>query len=97
MNIKEMIEYPSQGVLSKEIVKNDKLNVSLFCMAKETDISNHTSTMAGTVQVIEGDGIFNLEGEDIEMKPGVFIFMKENAVHALKANKNTTFVLTLVK
>jgi nitric oxide dioxygenase len=96
-NIKEMIEYPDEGVLSKEILKNDKLNISLFCMAAGTEIGDHTSTKQGYIYVIEGDGIFNLEGKDIKMKEGQVIFMKENAVHSLKANKNTAFVLCLIK
>jgi len=92
----EMIEYPNEGISSKVIVKSEDLDVTLFCMAKDTDISDHTSTRAGTVYVVEGDGVFNLEGEDIEMKPGVIIYMKKNAVHSLRANDNTTFVLTLI-
>ncbi len=94
-NIKTMIEYPQEGVLSKEIYKDKKLNVTLFCMAKNIDISEHTSTKAGTIYVIEGKGIFNLEGRDIIMKEGVFIYMKENAVHSLKAEENTSFLLSL--
>ncbi len=93
-NIKELIEYPREGVLSKEIIKG-RLNTTLFCMAKQTEISEHTSTKQGIVYVIEGDGIFNLEGKDIEMKPGVLIQMKENAVHSLKAIENTSFILIL--
>lgn len=32
------------------------------------------------------------------MSAGVFIYyMKENAVHSLKANDNTSFILTLTK
>lgn len=95
-NIKQMIEYPQEGVLSKEILKNDKMNISLFCMAAGTDISEHTSTKQGFVQVLEGKGIFNLKGEDIEMKQGVFIYINENAVHSLKAEENTSFLLMLV-
>jgi quercetin dioxygenase-like cupin family protein len=94
--IMKMIEYPNEGISSKVIVKSDDLDVTLFCMAKYTDISDHTSTRAGTVYVIEGDGFFNLEGEDIEMKSGTLIYMKKNAVHSLRANENTTFVLTLI-
>ncbi|MEK6859757.1 MAG: cupin domain-containing protein [Nanoarchaeota archaeon] len=94
-NIKELIEYPKEGVLSKEIIKDKKLNVTLFCMAKNTEISEHTSTKAGTIYVIEGKGIFNLEEKDIEMKDGIFIHMKENAVHSLKAIENTSFLLSL--
>ncbi|MAH48356.1 cupin [Candidatus Pacearchaeota archaeon] len=95
--IKEMIEYPKEGILSKEIVKTERLDVTLFCMAKGTEIDEHTSTKQGFVQVVEGRGIFKLEGEDIIMEEGVFIFVKENAVHSLKAEEDTSFLLVLVK
>ena len=92
-DLKQLIEYPRQGILSKEILKNKELDVTLFCMAKGTEISEHTSTKQGLIHVIEGDGIFNLEGSDIEMKPNIMIHMKENAPHSLKANENTSFLL----
>ena len=95
-NINKLIEYPSKGVLSKVITKDNKMNITLFSMAKGTDISEHTSTKSGFVYVIEGKGIFNLEGEDIVMEPGKFITMKENAAHSLKAEENTSFILALV-
>lgn len=94
-NINELIEYPKEGVLSKELIKTKKTNVSLFCMAKSTEISEHTSTKEGFIYVLEGDGVFNLEGKEIIMNKGTVIFMKENAVHSLKANKNTSFILSL--
>lgn len=89
--ILEMIEYPKQGVLSKEIFKNGKMDCTLFYMASGTEISKHTSTKQGIVYVIEGKGIFNLQGKDIEMKEDIFIHMEENAVHSLKAEENTSF------
>ena len=94
-NIKQMIEYPKEGILSKDIIKTNKADIGLFCMAKGTEMSEHTSKKQGFIQVIEGKGIFNLEGKEIEMKPEVFIFMKENAVHSLKAEENTSFILGL--
>jgi quercetin dioxygenase-like cupin family protein len=94
-NIKEMIEYPQEGILSKEILKNDKVDIGLFCMAKGTEMSNHTSIRPAFVHVIEGRGVFNLEGKDIEMKEGVIIPMEADAVHGLKAEENTTFILGL--
>ena len=96
-NIKELIEYPKQGVLSEDIFKNQEINTSLFCIATGTEISEHTSTKQGIIYVLEGKGIFNLQGKDISMKKGVFIYMKENAVHSLKAEKNTAFLLILMQ
>ncbi|MBT6689828.1 cupin domain-containing protein [archaeon] len=94
-NIKEMIEYPREGILSKEICKDDKLDLGLFCMAAGTVMGDHTSVKTAFVQVVEGDGVFNLEGKDIVMKPGVVILMKAGAVHNLKAIENTAFILGL--
>ncbi len=95
--INELIDYSEGGILSKVIVNNDKIDVTLFCMAKDTELSEHTSTRQGFIYVIEGSGIFNLEGKDIVMSPETFIYMNENAVHFLKANENTSFILALVR
>ena len=94
-NLKELIEYPKDGILSKEIFKNEKADSTLFCMASGTNISDHTSKKQGFVYVLEGNGIFKLEDKEIKMEPGIFIYMKENAVHSLKANENTAFLLIL--
>lgn len=93
--IKELIEYSKNGILSKEIVKSKKMNATLFCMAKNTEMSEHTSTKEGIVYVLEGNGIFNLNGKDISMLPGTFIHMKKNSPHSLTAHENTSFLLLL--
>ncbi len=95
-NIFEMIEYPKEGIISKVIMKNNKIDIGLYCMVTGTEMSEHTSTKSGFVYVVEGKGIFNLEGKNIEMLPGVFFFMRKNAIHSLKAKENTTFVLGLM-
>lgn len=96
-NIKNKIEYPKDGIISKEIKETDKIEVTLFSMAKNTDISKHTSTKEGFLYVIEGQGTFNFKDRSVEMKPGVFMFIEENKVHSLKAAENTSFLLTLHK
>jgi len=94
-NIKEMISYSKGGILSKELIRNENSNVTLFCMAKGTEISEHTAKKRGFVYVIEGRGIFNLEGEKIVMERGVFIKLEKEAVHSLKAEEDTSFLLVL--
>lgn len=93
-NIKEMVEYPKEGILSK-VISNENYNITLFCMAKGTEISEHTSTKAGIVYVIEGDGIFNLAGKEIKMSPETLITMDSNQKHSIKAREETSFLLIL--
>ena len=97
VNIKQIIEYPKKGIMSKEIIDNEKVNSTLFCMAERTNISDHTSTKQGFVYVTEGEGIFNLKGKEIKMESGVFIYLEKGVVHSIKAVKNTSFLLSLFK
>lgn len=91
----DKIEYPEAGVLSKVLLKDSVCQYTLFCLAKGTDIAEHTSTRNATVNVIQGRGVLTLNGQDILLEPGVFVFMAANAPHALKADENLAFLLTL--
>ena len=94
--IMEMISYSNDGILSKKVVKQSNLDVDLFSMAAGTEIGNHTAKKDAFVYVIEGQGTFILNGEEINMMPGTFIKMNKDEVHSLKAKENMSFLLTLV-
>ena len=95
IQLKERIDYPESGVLSKVIWKNEFCQYSLFCLAADTEISEHTSTRNATIQAIEGSGSLVLNGKPILLAPGVFTFIPANAPHALQATSNLAFLLTL--
>ena len=95
-NIAELIDYSKKGIVSKEILSDDKIDVTLFCMSAGTKLSEHTTTKKAIVNVIEGEGIFNLKGKDIKMVPGIIIYMDKNVLHSLKAINNISFTLTLI-
>ncbi|ESA33611.1 cupin 2 conserved barrel domain protein [Leptolyngbya sp. Heron Island J] len=95
VQLRDHFEYPESGILSKVLWKNELCQYSLFCLAADTEISEHTATRNATVQVLEGTGSLTLNGETIPLAPGVFIFMMANAPHALEASSNLAFMLTL--
>lgn len=91
----DKIEYSEDGILSKVLLKDETCQHTLFCLGGGTDISEHTATRNATVHCVEGEGILTLYGKDIELKPGVLVYMPANAPHALKAHQNLAFLLTL--
>jgi quercetin dioxygenase-like cupin family protein len=93
--IKPLIKYSDNGILSNSILREGSMDVTLFCMSKGTEISDHTAKKSGFLYIIEGNGIFTLEGVKIEMLPGKFIPLKKDQVHSLKAKENTSFLLVL--
>ncbi|MDD2689624.1 MAG: cupin domain-containing protein [Candidatus Omnitrophica bacterium] len=94
-NLEKMMEFPKEGVFSKVLVKTDISNHTLMCLAKGSNISEHTSTREAAVTVLKGEGIFILNGKKIKMKPGVFIFMPKNAPHSLSAKSDLAILLSL--
>jgi|TARA_B100001971_G_C18230850_1_gene563804 nitric oxide dioxygenase len=94
-DLNELMEFPKEGIFSKVLAKSDSYNYTLMCLAKGTDIDTHTSTKNGGVQVLKGKGTFRLFDKEIEIKPGVFIFMPANAPHSLKAEEDLAILLTL--
>ncbi|MDD4939928.1 MAG: cupin domain-containing protein [Candidatus Omnitrophica bacterium] len=94
-DLEEMMEFPKEGIFSKVLVKTEISNYTLMCLAKGSDISEHTSTREAAVTVLKGKGTFVLNGKRIEMKPGVFIFMPKNAPHSLSAKKDLAMILSL--
>ena len=93
--LQDLIEYPARGIGKKVLIKDNNSQVNLICLAAGRTIPEHTSPRNAIATVIEGTGNLNLEGKDIALTPGVLIFMPANAPHALQADTNLTFTLTL--
>ena len=94
-DLEKMMELPKEGIFSKVLVKTDVSNHTLMCLAKGSEISEHTSTREAAVTVLKGNGTFVLSGKKIKMKPGVFIFMPKNAPHSLNAKEDLAILLSL--
>lgn len=90
--LRDQIEYPAAGARRKVIVKDEKRQAVLICLAAGTELKSHKAGHDGLITVIEGQGIFTLEGQAIKLEPGVLIDMAANAVHAVKATTDLAFL-----
>ena len=94
-NLEEVMKFSEKGIFSKVLAKTNISNHTLLCLAKGTDMSEHTSTREAAVTVLKGKGTFVLRGRKIKMRPGVFIFMPKDAPHSLSADENLAILLSL--
>ncbi len=94
-DLNEMMVFKDGGIYSTVLTKSETYNHTLMCLGKGTDMDTHTSTKNGVVQVLKGKGTFTLFDKEIEMKPGVFIFMPKDAPHKLSAEEDTAILLCL--
>ncbi|KKQ57240.1 MAG: Cupin domain protein [Parcubacteria group bacterium GW2011_GWA2_38_13] len=96
-NIRQLIEYPCEGILSKVIYKTETQETTLFCMSKGSELTEHTSSKNAIVYFLEGKGIFQLEDKKIDISDTLYISMEKNSKHSLQTESNTSFLLILFK
>ena len=97
LNLAQQIEYSEGGVISKQILKSDAGNITLFSFDKGQLLSEHTAPFDAMVQVIEGEAEVIIGGKASHLKSGESIIMPANTPHALTAAENFKMILTMIK
>src|SRR5574344_2097702 len=97
LNMAEMVEYSAGGVISKQVLKNDVGNLTLFSFDKGQGLSQHTAPFDAVVQILDGEAEVILDGVPHLLKEGETIIMPANVPHALNAVERFKMLLTMIK
>ena len=63
LQLKDLVEYQTGQVVSKTLVQNDKVSMTIFSFDKGEEISTHAAGGDAMVTVLEGTGKFTVGGE----------------------------------
>lgn len=97
LNLEEMVEYSSGGVISKQVLKNQSGNITLFSFDKGQGLTEHTAPFDAVVQVLDGEAQIIIGGNSNLVKKGESIIMPANVPHALQAVERFKMLLTMTK
>lgn len=97
LNLEEMVEYSSGGVISKQVLKNQSGNITLFSFDKGQGLTEHTAPFDAVVQVLDGEAQIIIGGNSNLVKKGESIIMPANVPHALQAVERFKMLLTMIK
>lgn len=70
LNLSEQVDYQPGQVVSKTLVQNDLVSMTLFAFDKGEEISKHESSGDAMVTVLEGTGRFTVGGEVYILEKG---------------------------
>ena len=85
--LKDLVEYKEGQVVSKTLVQNQTVSMTLFSFAKGEEISTHASGGDAMVTVLEGTGKFTVGGEVFIMTEGETLIMPKDIPHAVYAEE----------
>jgi quercetin dioxygenase-like cupin family protein len=97
LKIAELVSYQEGSVVSRQIVKSDGGNVTLFAFDQGQGLSEHTTPFDALVQILEGEAELTISGKPFHLAVGESILMPANEPHALMADKKFKMLLTMIR
>jgi len=83
LSLQSLVEYQPGQVVSKTLVQNDLVSVTIFSFDKGEEISTHASGGDAMVTVLEGKGRFTIGGDVYYLEAGQTIVMPKDIPHAV--------------
>ena len=83
LELKSLVDYQDGHVVSKTLVQNDYVSVTIFSFDKGEEISTHASGGDAMVTVLEGTGRFTIGGDVFILNEGETIVMPKDVPHAV--------------
>ena len=81
--LNDLVEYMPGQVISKTLVQNDKVSMTIFSFDKGEEISTHAAGGDAMVTVLEGTGKFTVGGEEFILNEGETLIMPKDIPHVV--------------
>lgn len=97
LHLAELVTYNEGSVVSRQIIKAEAGNVTLFAFDKDQELSEHTTPFDALVHVLDGEAEIKISGKPFHLKSGDAIIMPADEPHAVKALTRFKMLLTMIR
>lgn len=95
MNLKDSVAYADGQVVSKTLIQNGGVGITIFAFAKGEGISTHESKGDALVTVLDGKGRITIADREFILQAGESIVMPANTPHAVYGEDNFKMLLVV--
>jgi len=93
----DLVEYSKDSIVSKTIIDKPVGTITLFAFDKGQKLSEHTTPYDAVVQILDGNGMLTIDGQDKHVTAGEIIIMPGNVPHAVTAQERFKMLLTMIR
>ena len=94
--LKELVDYREGQIVSKTLVQNKSVSITLFAFDKDEEISTHESGGDAFVTCLDGVGRLTIDGIPHELHEGESIVMPAGHPHAVYGQERFKMLLVVV-
>jgi quercetin dioxygenase-like cupin family protein len=94
--LKDLVNYQPGQVVSKTLVQNDAVSITVFSFDKGEEISTHESGGDALLTCLDGVGRLTIDGKPYELHQGESIVMPAKHPHAVYGLEQFKMLLVVV-
>jgi quercetin dioxygenase-like cupin family protein len=96
LHLLDLVQYQAGQIVSKTLIQNKSVSLTVFAFAAGEEISSHASHGDALVSVLDGTARITIGGEVLELGQGDSVVMPAEVPHAVFAQTEMKFLLTVV-
>lgn len=93
--LKDQVEYQKGQVVSKTLVQNELVSMTIFSFDKGEEITSHAAGGDAMVTVLEGKGRLTIGGEVFILNEGETVIMPKGIPHAVYGEEKFKMLLVV--
>jgi quercetin dioxygenase-like cupin family protein len=97
LRLADLVAYQDGAVVSRQVLKKEAGNVTVFAFAVGQALSEHTAPFDALVQVLDGEATVIISGSPHRLAAGDSILMPANRPHAVEAVTPFKMLLTMLR
>ena len=95
LKLKDLVAYQKGQVVSKTLVQNDCVSMTIFSFDQGEEISTHAAGGDAMVTVLAGTGRFTVGGDVFHLNEGETLIMPKDIPHAVYGETQFKMQLTV--
>lgn len=97
-NVRALLgEIGEESIVSRAVYSEANSRAILFGFAPGQELSEHSTPMAATIHILEGNATLTLGGDTMEATPGTLVYMPPSLPHSVHAHEQVVMLLTMIK
>jgi len=95
--LSSLVSYQNDAIVSKQLLKKESGNITLFAFSKGEGLSEHTAPFDAWILLLEGEAEISIGEETYAVSEGETITLPANIPHAVQSVSDFKMLLVMLK
>ncbi|MEW6486809.1 MAG: cupin domain-containing protein [Thermodesulfobacteriota bacterium] len=97
ISLADHVSYSPGSVVSKTLLDKKAGTLTLFSFDAGQGLSEHMSPFDASVQILDGEAVITIGGEEVRARAGELVIMPARVPHSLRAEKPFKMFLIMIR